>query len=118
MMEVIKYYLMVIWVWLKGLLNVQNDSDLLWLLINKLITPDVQALLTELIKKASRIDMSPMEKKRYVMQRLDTLQSQLQTNIYLMRVETLSMAMNIMVEYLQLHGELSRPHTKEVANEI
>lgn len=120
-MKAVKYYLMVIWMWLKGLLNVQNDSDLLWLLINKLVTPDVQALLIELIKEASRIDMSPMERKRYVMQRLDTLQTQLQNNIYLMKVETLSMAVNILVEYLQLHGELKH-HTevevKEVKNEI
>lgn len=117
-MQTVKYYSKVIWVWLKGLLNVQNDSDLLWLLINKLVTPDVQALLIELIKEAARMDMSPAEKKRYVLTRLDVLQTQLQTNIYLMSAGSISMAVNMLVEYLQLHGELSRPHTKEVANEI
>lgn len=124
-MQTVKYYLKVIWVWLKGVLNAQNDSDLLWLLINKLITPDVQALLIELIREAARMDMSSSEKKRYVLTRLEALQTQLQTqlqtNIYLIRPEIISMAVNMLVEYLQLHGEL-RPHTetevKEVKNEV
>ena len=112
-MQTVKYYSKVIWVWLKGLLNVQNDSDLLWLLINKLVTPDVQALLIELIKEAARMDMSPAEKKRYVLTRLDVLQTQLQTNIYLMSAGSISMAVNMLVEYLQLHGEIKHS-TQEV----
>ena len=124
-MQTVKYYLKVIWVWLKGVLNAQNDSDLLWLLINKLITPDAQALLIELIREAARMDMSSSEKKRYVLTRLEALQTQLQTqlqtNIYLIRPEIISMAVNMLVEYLQLRGEL-RHHTetevKEVKNEV
>jgi hypothetical protein len=117
MMQDIRYYLLVILVWLKGLLNVQSDSDLLWLLINKLITPEMQALLIELIREASRMNISSAEKKRYVMNRLDILQNQLQTNIYTLKEETISMAVNMLVEYLQLHGELKRK-SEEVKNEI
>ena len=118
MMQNIRYYLLVIWVWLKGLLNVQSDSDLLWLLINKLITPEMQALLIELIREASRMNISSAEKKRYVVNRLDILQNQLQTNIYTLKEETISMAVNMLVEYLQLHGELKRKSQEEVKNEI
>jgi hypothetical protein len=113
-MQTLSYYLKLIWVWLKGLVNAQTDTDLLWLLINKLITPDIQSLIYELIKEAARLDMSGAEKKKYVMGRIDDLQHQLLSNVYTLKDGVLSTAVNLLVEYMQASGELKRSVPKEV----
>jgi hypothetical protein len=113
-MNTLSYYLKLIWMWLKGLVNAQSDADLLWLLINKLITPDIQSLIYELIKEAARLDMSGADKKKYVMGRIDDLQHQLLSNVYTLREGVLSTAVNLLVEYMQASGELKRSVPQEV----
>ena len=101
-----------IWLYLKGLLNIQSATDLLYLAINRLVTPDVQELMIQLIKKAAQQDLTSAEKKRYVMARLDDLKRQVRSNLTMLRDETLSAAINLLVEYLQTSGQLRHTHEK------
>lgn len=101
-----------IWLYLKGILNIQSATDLLYLAINRLVTPDVQELMIQLIKEAAQQDLTSAEKKRYVMARLDDLKRQVRSNLTMLRDETLSAAINLLVEYLQTSGQLRHTHEK------
>ena len=101
-----------LWLYLKGLLNLQSATDLLDLAINRLVTPDVQELMIQLIKEAAQQDLTSAEKKRYVMARLDDLKRQVSSNLTMLRDETLSAAINLLVEYLQTSGQLRHTHEK------
>jgi hypothetical protein len=97
-----------LWIYLKGILNLQSATDLLYLAIQRLITPDVQDLITALIKEAAQKDMTSAEKKQFVMGRLGELKKQMRSNVATLRNETLSAAINLLVEYLQTSGQLKR----------
>jgi hypothetical protein len=97
-----------LWIYLKGILNLQSATDLLYLAIQRLVTPDVQDLITALIKEAAQKDITSTEKKQYVMSRLADLQRQMRSNVATLRNETLSAAINLLVEYLQTSGQLKR----------
>jgi hypothetical protein len=92
-------FLKRLWIRLKLVMGIQNTSELLYLLLAKLLTPDTQSLLVELIKEAARLDVSSAEKKKYVLSKFGELRSEL-------REDTLSMAINLLVEYMQARGEL------------
>jgi len=95
-----------LWIYLKGILNIQSATDLLYIAINRLVTPDVQELIINLIKEAAQKDMTSADKKRYVMCRLGELKKQMGTNVAILRDETLSVTINLLVEYLQSSGQL------------
>ena len=97
-----------LWLYLKGIINIQSATDLLRLAINRLITPDVQELIIQLIKDVAQKDLTSAEKKRYVMSHLADLKRQMRSNVATLRDETLSTAINLLVEYLQTSGQLSR----------
>ena len=105
-----------LWLYLKGILNIQSAKDLLYLAINRLVTPDVQELMIQLIKEAAQQDLTSAEKKQYVMARLmarlDDLKRQVRSNLTMLRDETLSAAINLLVEYLQTSGQLRHTHEK------
>jgi len=109
-------WLKYIWVWLKGLLGLQDASDLLWLMLHKLITPEMQDVLIELVKEAGRLDTTPELKKKYVLSQLANLKTQVGKDAVLLKGQVVSMAINLIVEYLQLHGELASNPAKNIVS--
>lgn len=101
-------FIQKLWAKLKTLLGIQDTADLVWLAINQLITPDVQNLITALIREAAQQNLTSAEKKQYVMARLGELQQQMRQNVVGLYTETLSTAVNLLVEYLQMTNNLPK----------
>jgi len=96
-----------IWVWLKMTLGVETTADLLNYSIRKLITAEVQAQLTALILDMANTELSGSDKKKQVIARFEEIKGTVLGNVKNLQAEMISTAIDLIVNYLHLRGELN-----------
>jgi len=107
-MDKIKNWLWRLWLKIGEMLNSEYAQDLIILAVDRLITKDVKEELVSAIIIVSSMDKSGAEKKALVVKHIRKMEGSIRKNLEGVSREALSMAINLLVEYLQSRKEI--PH--------
>lgn len=99
--------LLRLWAAFKLFWGMESTVDLLNLAIKKLVTPDIQAQLTALILEMADLNLTGSEKKVKVIERFEQMKASVLGNFQNLKTEAISTAIDLIVNYLRLIGELN-----------